>query len=231
MTPETGGPGGFDRRAPVVVQWPMDREEAARVLGIAPGADPAELRSAYRRLILARHPDQAGHDQTAAAARIIEAYAVLRRDGPPTATAASSDRAPAPPSARRDPDGPDGPDGPAASGPGDDGGRSLVAVLGEDTLVVLGPPDRALRMLLDAAHDLGEVTYVDLGAGLVQMVVVFEGGPVCLLLVTMRRQAHRTRAHVDVDSLDATPPPPVAAVVALLAATVRRRAGAGPVER
>jgi hypothetical protein len=106
-----------------------------------------------------------------------------------------------------------------------------VAALDQDTIVVAGPHDRALRMLLDAAHELGEVTYVDLGAGLVQMVVTFEGGPVCLLLITMGRRAHRTEAHLDVDSLDATPPPPIAAVVALLVETIRRRAGAGPVDR
>jgi hypothetical protein len=200
-----------------VVQWIMDREEAARVLGIAPGADPIAVRSAYRRLILARHPDQAGHEQTAAAARIIEAYTVLRAVGPAT-PAPPSTSAPASPSPRRGAD------------LADDGG-SIVTILGEDTIVVPGPADRALRMLLDASHDLGEVTYVDLSAGLVQLVVAFEGGPVCLLLITMRRRAHRVEAHLDVDSLDATPPPPIAAVVMLLVDIIRRRTAAGSAER
>jgi hypothetical protein len=186
----------------------MDPDEAARVLGVAPGTDPATLRSAYRRLIRARHPDRAGDDHTAAAARIIEAYAVLRTTGTPPPAPTST----TPPS------------------PGSDdgtGGRPVATALGEDTVVVVGPADLALRLLLDAAHDLGEVTYVDRSAGLVQMVVAFQGGPVCLLLVTMRRRGHRTEVHLDVDSLDTTPAPPVAAVVALLADTIRERAGTG----
>jgi hypothetical protein len=193
----------------------MDPDEAARVLGVAPGTDPATLRSAYRRLIRARHPDRAGHDHTAAAARIIEAYAVLRKTStPPPAPAPPSTTAPSPDA-------------------GDDGtgGRPIATALGEDTVVVVGPADLALRLLLDAAHDLGEVTYVDRSAGLVQMVVAFQGGPVCLLLVTMRRRGHRTEVHLDVDSLDTTPAPPVAAVVALLADTIRERAGIGSAER
>jgi len=178
----------------------MDADEASRVLGVAPGADPVALRSAYRRLIRDRHPDHAGQDHTAAAARIIEAYTVLRRVAPVPAPAA----APTPPP------------------PDDD--RSPIAPLGDDTLVVRGRADVAVRLLLDAAHDLGEVTYVDLGAGLVQLVVTFEDGPVCLLLLTVRRRARHVEVQLAVDSLDVRPAPPVAAVTALLVDVIRQRA-------
>jgi hypothetical protein len=184
----------------------MDPDEAAHVLGVPPGADPVVLRSAYRQLIRDRHPDHAGQDHTAAAARIIEAYTVLRRVAP----------VPAPPAAPAPP-------------PPDD--RSPVAPFGDDTLVVHGRADVVVRMLLDAAHDLGEVTYVDLGAGLVQLVVTFEGGPVCLFLLTLHRRAGHVEVHLAVDSLDARPAPPIGAVMALLVDVVRQRAWIDPADR
>ncbi|CCQ73449.1 Conserved protein of unknown function. Containing heat shock protein DnaJ, N-terminal [Magnetospira sp. QH-2] len=44
----------------------MDRDEAARILGVAPGASMAEIKAAYHRLITAVHPDHGGSDYLAA---------------------------------------------------------------------------------------------------------------------------------------------------------------------
>ncbi|MDE2581666.1 MAG: hypothetical protein KGL52_08525 [Rhodospirillales bacterium] len=44
----------------------MTREEAWQVLGLAPGASPAEIRAAHRRLMRAAHPDAGGSDWMAA---------------------------------------------------------------------------------------------------------------------------------------------------------------------
>lgn len=55
-------------------------DSAYRILGLRPGAKPAEVEEAYRRLIKRYHPDRTGGDSSRAA-EINRAYAQLRRAG------------------------------------------------------------------------------------------------------------------------------------------------------
>jgi len=164
-----------------MARWALvDVKEARTVLGVAPGATWTQVRSAFRRLVRANHPDVAG--ETAGSGervgRIIRAYAVLDDD-------------------RRRP--------PVTSKPV------------QDTLVVGAPHTEVLYRLLEAAHNLGEVTYVDRMNGIFEVVIEFEGWPTSSLLVTLRRRSDGvTEAACAIESLTNLPAPPVSAVAMLL---------------
>jgi hypothetical protein len=113
-----------------------DLAAAARVLGIDLAATPDEVRDAYRRQLLAHHPDVGGTNEEAVA--ITAAYRILSGVRPHPLV-------PPPPPAP-------------------------VQVEGE-TLALEVPADEAYLLLLDAAHRVGDVTYIDRDAGLLEFVV------------------------------------------------------------
>lgn len=55
----------FARRFMMVPPPAMPRDEAARLLGVAPDAGPAEIHEAHRRLIAKVHPDAGGSKELA----------------------------------------------------------------------------------------------------------------------------------------------------------------------
>jgi hypothetical protein len=162
----------------------MEVAEARAVLGVAPGDGWIEVRAAYRRAIRAAHPDTHGLSATATAVRLNEAYAVLRRarrdgtlDAPP--------RPPAPPPA------PPPPPPPAVG----------VAVAGNDTLLLAVPPDEAFALLLEAAHRVGNVSYVDRSCAIFEA-VVRQDDETCSLVVTLQGRAHGTEAFLTLEAME-----------------------------
>ena len=171
----------------------MDSAEAWRRLELEPGAPWDEVRAAYRRLLRAHHPDVAGSDAatTARTAGIIEAYAVLRaRRG------SDEEVAVAPPEPEPTPE-------PLA-----------YRVVGNDTVALGAPAEEAFFAILDVGHEIGEVTYIDREAGLLETIVQLEGGPVCSLVVTFQGRANgTTEAFCTLEPLGVGPPPPATAAV------------------
>jgi hypothetical protein len=190
--------------------------EAARLLEVGLDDPWDEVRRAYRARIRAHHPDRAGPASADRAAVIIEAYAVLvaHRSAPPrppepppvapaTATAAATVRAPWA----------DGLFGPAPA----------VTRVDPDTLALDAPADETFRWLTEAAHDIGEITYVDRSVPILEVLCRFEGEPATSLVVTLQGRADRTEAFCTAESIEARPAPPTAAVVDLLELALRRR--------
>jgi hypothetical protein len=180
----------------------VELEEARAVLGVTAAATEADERSAFRRRLRATHPDVAGPraDAGAAVARLTRALDVLRaaRDG-------HLEPAPPPP--------PPPPPGPTAEHRG-------------DSLLLDVPADEAFIALLEAAHAVGDVTYVDARLGLVEAVLADTGGNACQLLITLQGRATGTEAFCTLEPLGTTPCPPTEDVVAGLVAALRGPTGA-----
>ncbi|CAN5577059.1 hypothetical protein BH10ACT1_BH10ACT1_38020 [soil metagenome] len=211
----------------------MNRVEAHRVLGIEPGAPWDEIRQAYLERIRAHHPDRAGSSGTDESVRIIEAYSFLeaRRSETPSrrvdraaeATARAQARArshvaapePVAPadrprwSSRRMP-----PEGPPPR----------FARLDTDTIAFGAPADEAFRWLIEVAHDIGEITYLDRSVPILEVLCRFVGEPATSLVITLQGRQDGTEAFCTAESIEARPAPPTEAVVDLLEAALRDRA-------
>ena len=97
-------------------------------------------------------------------------------------------------------------------------------VLDGDTLTLVGSPDDAFLLVLEALHRIGDVTHIDRDGGLLEALVHFDDGQICSLVVSFQGRATGvTEAFCTLQSLDARPTPPVAPVVAQLIEVLTRR--------
>lgn len=189
----------------------MDRAHACRLLGVGPDAGPDDARRAFRARIRDHHPDL-DHARDGVAARdLIAAYRLLTQldapgpagtddpSGPATSTAAPSPASTAAPFS---------PDPTLATVP--------FARLDGDTLALGAPADEVFRLLIDAAHDIGEVTYLDRSVPILEVLCTFVGEPATSLVLTVQGRATFTEVFCTVESIEARPAPPTDAVVDVL---------------
>jgi hypothetical protein len=211
----------------------MSRAEAARVLGVAPAAPWADVRRAYRDLIRHHHPDRVGAERSGEAVRIIEAFGVLERtrDQPPgpvgdPAAEAAAAVARAQARARSHVRSP-APEPPAdwrtrwSSPP--PGAVPEVTRLDPDTIFLAAPADEAFRWMVEVAHDVGEITYLDRSVPILEVLCRFVGEPATSLVITVQGRAHGTEAFCTAESIEARTGPPTEAVVDLVEAALRAR--------
>jgi len=82
-----------------------------------------------------------------------------------------------------------------------------------DTIWIEAPPDEAYQRLLDAAACLGGIGHVDRTNELLEVIVRFEGGPSCSVLMTLQGRAYGTEVFCEMESIEADPAPPLAPVL------------------
>lgn len=92
-----------------------------------------------------------------------------------------------------------------------------IVLLDDDTIGVAAPHGETYLRLVEACHQLGEVTHIEPGSGLLSVVVSFVEAPTCQLLLTLQgRATGLTEVFCTIDSLSSAPAPPVADVTRLL---------------
>lgn len=181
----------------------MDVASARQALGLGAAPTWEEVRAAYRARIQIAHPDRSG-GSAAIAVELNAAYATLlraRRDGRLDQPAPPA----SPPPTRPEPDEPWEP----------------PEVLDGDTVRLAVPPDEAFVRLLDAAHRIGDVTYVDRACAIFETLVSVAGEGACSLVVTLQGRAEGTDAFCTLEAIEHVARPPVRPVVEALVAALR----------
>jgi hypothetical protein len=195
-------------------------EQARRILGVGADDDSAVVRAAYRRLLLQTHPDVSRSEQaTALTIRLTQAYTVLVDRTAPDGTTRPSDGGAAPP-----PQAPAPPPEPAPQ-------PVVAGLVDADTFAVAAPADEVLLLLVDTAHALGEISYLDPSAGLVEIIVEFVDAPTSSVLLSMQGRATGvTDVFCTVEPLSGGEAPPSDAVTRLVLQTLVERSAARPAD-
>src|SRR5690606_31815617 len=104
-------------------------------------------------------------------------------------------------------------------------GTDEIVRVDADTIAFGAPADETFRLILDAVHDVGAVTYLDRSVPIVEVLCRFVGEPATSLVITLQGRMDRTEAFCTAESIENRPGPPASAVVDLLEDAVRLRAG------
>jgi len=179
----------------------VDVPTALALLGLDGSASWEEIRTAHRVAIRASHPDAGG--DAAAAARVNEAYQLLRRAGLPGSVAPPPSSSGQPASARSEP----APD-------------ETQRVRGDDVGDVVS-------RLADAAHSIGELVFVDPQAGLLEVIVGRAPGVGQLVahVTAPTELGGDVPVAFTLDPLGVAPAPSIREVVRDLLAQLPRRSG------
>ncbi len=191
----------------------MSLTEAIRVLGVEPGLAFDAVRAVYRDRLRVTHPDvSTGTDADGRTALLTTAFATISA----AVRASGRDVVPSPPA----PTSP-GPQPDPASRPWLDDLVEAADVDG-DTIAIGAPATEAFALLLEAASEVGSIGYVDRHLGMLEVMVRFEGGPTCSVLITLQGRTFGTDAFCTMDSIEAAPTPPLRPVVEALVAAISR---------
>ncbi len=160
----------------------MTVEEAARFLGVRVDASIDEVRAEYRRRLFGVHPDHGGTgDETR---QLMVALRTLERAHVERAESALS--APAPADLLE-------------SLPGESVWR-----VDADTLALPAPADETYARLLEVAHQVGDVTYVDRQCGVLEALLRTRAGTTISMVISLQGRSNgSTEAFFTLEPIDA----------------------------
>lgn len=96
-----------------------------------------------------------------------------------------------------------------------------MTLLDDGSISVAAPSEETLALVLDAAHALGEISYLDHSAALVEVIVEFVEAPTSSVLFSLQgRGDGTTELFCTVEPLSGGDAPPADAVARLVAATL-----------
>ena len=181
----------------------MDIADALRVLGLSNAPDWSDVRAAHRRAIVRTHPDAGG--SAGDAARVNQAFDLLRK------ISGNGERpipggAPAPPTA------------PVP------GSRTTSP----EQLIADDDPVELLLRMADAAHEIGEVVFVDPHDGLLEVIVGDPPGVGQLTATVDEATPDGVPVSFTLEPLGIAPAPSIHEIVEELMALVRRRPRSAP---
>ena len=183
--------------------------DAARLLlGVEAACSEAEIRAAYRMLLLRTHPDiNSKADATERTMALTSAYLLLTSLVVDPAPAAAQQEEPAVEQGRR-------------RAPKKEEEIEIL-LLGDLTISVAAPASETLMLLIDMAHELGEISYLDPSAGLLEIVIEFVEEPTSSVLLSMQGRGNATtEVFCSVEPLSGGISPPADAVARLLHRTL-----------
>jgi hypothetical protein len=179
--------------------WP-DVAAALDILGLDPDVTWPNIRLAYRDLVRACHPDLDVANDAAATERTAALNVAFDTLAAATDGGRIELRAPLDGSVRNPPE--------AASTSG-------------ERVTLQAPPGDVFIQLLDAAHEIGEVSYMDPEAGLIQ-VLLQDGDPTASqLLIAVDQRPDPPTVSFTLDTVDAESAPPIRDIVDALALALR----------
>lgn len=174
----------------------MDLSAARRTLGVRAGDAWDVVRDAYRDQIRRSHPDIAGPSGVARSVELNAAYrtlALARREGrldavddaPTPSGPPPGPRQPPSPRAVGDPPLAVRPEWAPPAGPAPD-----VRLLDHDTLVLASTPDETFRRLVEATHEIGEISFLDRSSSIFEAVLTLDDGTAASFVVSLQWRAH-----------------------------------------
>ena len=188
----------------------MELWDACVILGVAEGDSEKDVRGLFHDLMRRHHPDVVASTTSDKQGVIdpsllTEAYAVVlasvraSSDGHVPQMFRVIDVAASPPSTP----------------------KPITSEHDGDTIWVEAPPDETYQRLLDAAATIGGIGHVDRNLGLLEVIVRFEGGPSCSVLMTLQGRAHGTDVFCEMESIEAEPAPSILPVLDALLEQLR----------